>query len=109
MGVLQSLTANQMYRQHMRERVTGEDVVGFLLQNGLHPRGVIRCLTAVSSSLENLPNAERTQRAVGSATKKAWEPDLAKSTSDELHEFIDELQISFSAIHEGIAETWFLP
>jgi uncharacterized alpha-E superfamily protein len=109
MSVLRSLSAFQMYRQHVRERVNGADVVGFLLQNALHPRSVVRCLTEMQKTLEGVPNADRVQRAVGAAQKLAWSADIEALLGEPLHTFIDQLQLAFAAIHEAIAVSWFLP
>jgi uncharacterized alpha-E superfamily protein len=109
MSVLRSLSAFQMYRQHVRERVNGADVVGFLLQNALHPRSVVRCLTEMQKTLEGVPNADRVQRAVGAAQKLAWSADIEELLGEPLHTFIDQLQLAFAAIHEAIAVSWFLP
>jgi uncharacterized alpha-E superfamily protein len=109
MNVLRSLNAFQMYRQHVRERVSGPDVVAFLLQNGLHPRSVVRCLATLDDRLEGLPRNDRARAAAAAAQRRVWEADFAALPSAELHEFIDELQRHLAGIHEAISATWFLP
>lgn len=109
MSVLRSLSAFQMYRQHVRKRVNGRDVVCFMLQNALHPRSVVRCLTEMQNHLENLPRAERVLRALNRAQKLAWGADIDELLGEPLHEFIDQLQQAFATIHEAIEHSWFLP
>jgi len=61
MSVLKSLSAYQMYRQQIRLRVRGPDVVKFLLQDSLFPRTVYHCLNQMEFCLQKLPapkNAE---------------------------------------------------
>ncbi|MEZ5583633.1 MAG: alpha-E domain-containing protein [Candidatus Competibacteraceae bacterium] len=52
MSVLKSLSAYQMYRQHIRLRVRGPDVLRFLLQNHQFPRSVWHCLDELEECLE---------------------------------------------------------
>src|SRR5690606_645349 len=48
MSVLRSLSAYQMYRQHVLDRVNAEDVVMFLFQDALFPRSVEHCCAHLS-------------------------------------------------------------
>ena len=56
MSVLKSLSAYQMYRQHVQDRVNGKDVVKFLLQDEQFPRALSYCLIRVENSLSELTN-----------------------------------------------------
>lgn len=55
MSVLNSLTAYQMYRQQVRLRVRGPDVLRFLLKDPLFPRSIYHCLLAMEECLAGLP------------------------------------------------------
>jgi len=109
MSVLRSLSAYQMYRQHVRERVNGQDVVAFMLQNGMHPRSVVRCLSRLDTYFENLPNSDHARLIVSRGQKLIWDIDINDLLDGGLHDFIDELQRVFAAIHDCVAATWFLP
>ncbi|HCB12313.1 MAG TPA: hypothetical protein DEP36_01895 [Gammaproteobacteria bacterium] len=107
MSVLKSLSAYQMYRQQVRLRVGGPDVVKFLLQNEFFPRAVACCLKEVEICLLELPG--NTVPLAGIAALKQWlnsaaVPDLAH---EGLHEFIDELQVGFGELHGQIAAAYF--
>ena len=59
MSVLKSLTGYQMYRQHVRLRIRGPDVLSFLLQDQLFPRSVACCCTESPSRMGCCSNSHR--------------------------------------------------
>lgn len=110
MSVLKSLTGYQMYRQQVRLRVRGPDVLRFLLQNQHFPRAVARSLEALSWELQSLPRHDRALAAAALVRADVLEADmkaLARSP-DDLHAFVDELQIGFNNLHDAIATTYFV-
>jgi uncharacterized alpha-E superfamily protein len=108
MAVLRSLSAYQMYRQHMRRRITAGDVVGFLLADPRFPRSVAFSLDALARCLHSLPRSDDALRVL--AERKQWvlADRYADMDGTELHGHIDQLQIGFAELHEAIAATWFL-
>jgi uncharacterized alpha-E superfamily protein len=107
MSVLKSLSAYQMYRQQVRARVSGPDVLQFLLQDPYFPRSVAFCLRQLEICLRKLPRNEGPLAALAGIRQKlnaAAVPELAR---EGLHEFIDEVQIGFGKLHDQIAATYF--
>jgi uncharacterized alpha-E superfamily protein len=109
MSVLRSLSAYQMYRQQVRDRVNANAVVKFLLQNEDFPRAVAHCLKQLEQCLWALPNSEKVLASIVSIQHKLDEADLDELLQSGLHEYIDELQLAIGSLHFSIAETWFLP
>ena len=109
MSVLRSLSAYQMYRQHIRDRVNASAVVSFLLQNEDFPRAVAHCLKQLEQCLWALPNSEKVLAAIVNIQHKLDEANLDQLLQSGLHEYIDELQLEIGNVHFRIAETWFLP
>ena len=109
MNVLRSQSAYQMYRQHVRERVRGEDVVRFLLQNDEFPRATAHNLTTLTKVLEKLPNNGKVKWQVDKTRRLVRDGDIAGLLEKGLLKFIDELQKELAEIHFKIADTWFLP
>lgn len=110
MSVLQSLTALQMYRQHVDDRINGEDVAEFLLKDEKFPRAVAQCLTDVNVSFTLLPNHDEPLRSVTRAQRSVSNADVAKILEDgQLHDFIDDVQADLADIHTQLAATWFQP
>jgi uncharacterized alpha-E superfamily protein len=107
MNVLLSLSAYQMYRQQVRERVSGPDVVRFLLLDNSFPHAISWCIDELEHALALLPHnttALRANRRVFQHLIKA-QPEMMMDGG--LHEFLDELQVELAALHEQVVKTWF--
>lgn len=109
MSVLRSLSAYQMYRQHVLDRVNGEDVVTFLLQDAQFPRSVVHSLTKLESCLQSLPNNTETLTQLEVTRALASDANIPELLQKGLLEYIDQLQVEIARIHARIASTWFLP
>jgi len=107
MGVLRTLSAYQMYRRHTHGMVRRPDVLTFLFTDPLFPRSFLHCVSRVEESLHGLPGADgplRTARAVGKLATEVAPGDLKR---EELHQFIDDLQIGLAALNDRIKDTYF--
>lgn len=108
MNVLRSLSAYQTYRQHVQNRVTGEDVVAYLLQDRYFPRAVAHCVGELASCIEHLPRHEDALRCTARLQRRVDQANVHALVKSGLHEFIDELQRDLGVTHAQIAATWFL-
>jgi len=109
MSVLRSLSAYQMYRQHVQDRVNAEDVVSFLLQDDIFPRTVSHSLGELELCLHKMPNSDEPLRAVTGVRRRLLTADIPALLESGLQEYIDKLQLEVADIHRQIAGTWFLP
>ena len=109
MNILRSLTAYQMYRQHVKHRVNGEDVVRFLLQDEDFPRAATHALTTITKVMKHLPNTAKALRQVNKTLRMIKQGDVSALLEAGLFQYIDDLQIEIASIHSSIATTWFLP
>ncbi|MEX2479565.1 MAG: alpha-E domain-containing protein [Gammaproteobacteria bacterium] len=110
MSVLRSLSALQMYRRLVPVRVRADEVVTFLLQDEAFPRAIAHCLKAVQSSLDALPRDAVPVAKTLSVLRRVREANVRiVLQKDGLYDFIDQLQVEFSGLHDAIEETWFLP
>ncbi len=108
MNVLRSLTGYQMYRQHVKDRVNGEDVVDFLLKNRNFPRAVAHCLEKADESCQALPRNESTLRQISQSRRHLDQNDVIKLLNEaQLHQFIDAVQLDLARIHDEVNSTWF--
>lgn len=107
MNVLRSLSAFQMYKQHMRDRVIGGDVVAFLMQDEDFPRSVAHCLGELNQCVLKLPRNDQTLRSITRLQRVIAEMDVAGIMQTNLHEFVDELQVDLAQIHGQVRQTWF--
>ena len=109
MNVLRSLNGYQMYRQHVQDRVNGEDVVDFLLLDPNFPRTVLHCLNRLVEAAGQLPNNENSLRTVAATQRKVRDSKFSELLdTNTQHDFIDQIQLEFATIHNEIASTWFL-
>jgi uncharacterized alpha-E superfamily protein len=108
MSVLKSLSAYHMYRRYVRERVRGMDVLRFALQNETFPRSVYHCIKVAEACLRKLPRHDAPLRGVVRLERFISEADIANIRLEErLAQFIDDLQIGISQIHNQISATYF--
>lgn len=108
MSVLRSLSAFQMYRQHVLDRVNGEDVVTFLLQDSLFPRAVVHCLARLEFLLKSLPQNDAPLRQLAVAQRLVKEASVRDLMGNGLSDFIDRVQLALGDINTEIREAWFL-
>ena len=110
MNVLRSLNALQMYRRLVPDRICAEEVVAFLLQDPNFPRAVANCLEALQSCLRHLPRNEAAASTVTAAIGHVSQAKVAGLLEEGgVHEFIDQMQIEFNALHAVINASWFEP
>ncbi|MDX5364452.1 MAG: alpha-E domain-containing protein [Pseudazoarcus pumilus] len=107
-SILRSQSAFQMYRQHVKRRVNGVDVVRYLLQDAEFPRSVAHALSRCENALNRLPLNERPLRMAIEARRHVLEADVPGLIADsELHAFMDRVQLEIGDLHESIATNWF--
>ena len=109
MNILRSLSAYQMYRQHVKHRVNGEDVVRFLLQDDDFPRAATHVLTTITKVLKHLPNNTKAARQVDKTLRIIRKGNIGKLLDAGLFQYLDDLQVEIAKIHTSIADAWFLP
>ena len=109
MSVLKSLSGYQMYRQHVRLRIRGPDVLAFLLQDRSFPRAVGTCLERFANALLTLPRHEIVLNEVETCREHLSRADipLLASEPERLHAFVDDIQLDFSELHDALAKTYF--
>ena len=108
-SVLKSLTAYQMYRQHVQARVRRAEALHFLLLDDQFPRSVYRCVMLADESLRELPRHESSRNALAQLKKRVRSGNVGEmaESNTALHQFIDELQIELGRIHVEIESTYF--
>jgi len=109
MNVLRSLSGYQMYRQHVKDRVNGEDVVMFLLKDTRFPRAVNHCVIRLSHSFRQLPRHEKVISATTQLQRIIKKAKVEKLIVKGLPEFIDKLQLQIADVHTRACTIWFLP
>ncbi|WP_292953244.1 alpha-E domain-containing protein [Nitrosomonas sp.] len=106
-SVLKSLTAYQMYRREVHQRIRRTDVLRFLLLQENFPRSFYHALCQVGNCLNNLPRSEKTKSILTRLQKKLMQAKLQEFDQEKLHAFIDELQLGVIKINDSISKNYF--
>lgn len=109
MSMLKSLSAYQMYRQHMQVRIRRSDVLKFLFQTENFPRSLSYCLENISYNLSRLPKNRNPVKILRQIEKRIENISLEEMDNQVLHNFIDEMQIMLSELHDSLAKNYFPP
>lgn len=109
MSVLRSLTAYQMYRRHVRTRVSGPGVLRFLLQNREFPRSVMFCLDSIAETQPRLPGNRKIERAMERTRALLRDANIEAllASANGLPLLMDEIQIGLGELHTALAEAYF--
>ena len=107
MAVLRALAAYQMYRRHVRQRVSGTHALRFLLHNGEFPRSVQFCLTRIQRIVPALPPRPAVDRAVSRAVGLVRQADPDALAAADPSRFMDEVQVYMGRLHEAVAAGYF--
>ncbi|MFB1486915.1 MULTISPECIES: alpha-E domain-containing protein [unclassified Thiocapsa] len=108
-SVLKSMTAYQAYRRSEQIRVLRGPVLRFLFQNEVFPRSVVHSIEALRTSLSKLPRNESALRVAGRLKRNLEGTEPRRLNQQQLHAFIDDLQVGIGDLHEELARTWFPP
>lgn len=107
MSVLRSLAGYQMFRRHVRQRVTAELALRFLLQNNEFPRSVHFCLSRMQSVLPTMPPRPGVDRHLNRVIGLTRNADPAVLATRNPAQFMDQIQVHLCALHDAIAEGYF--
>lgn len=108
-AILRALSAYQMYRQYVRRRIAGADVVAFLLLDEQFPRAVMHCVNVLDEAAAALPRPDKARGEVAEIRQSLEQVDVDALDFETIHRFVDELQLHFAGLNEAIFETWLNP
>jgi len=107
-NILQSLNALLMYRRDVRNRITGDDVLSYLLQDKNLPRSVACCISVISDCIHNLPNNDYLPITVTEIENYVEAIKIKQATQKQLRGMLDDLQNKLGELHNQITDNWFL-
>jgi uncharacterized alpha-E superfamily protein len=107
MGVLRTLSANQMFRRAAGGSVTGHDAVRFLLRDERFPRSVEHCLIVLGRLLLELPRHSDPMARCAHLQDALVTIGERTDEMAYLHEDMDLLQQGIADMHDELAATYF--
>ncbi len=109
MSTLKSLSGYQMYRQYVRRRIRGPDVLAFLFQDADFPRSICHCLTQIEQCMTNLPKGAALTRQLNALSKTVVAMDVKRLDNAALHVEVDRFQLALADLNQQMTATWFSP
>ena len=108
-SLLRGLSALAAYRRYVGPLVEPRPVVEFVLDEPSLPRSLRFCFNALREELSQLLNNDEALKHLERARRRLKRFDANTASWDELHQFIDNLQLDINKLSTSITETWFLP
>lgn len=107
MNILRSMNAYQMYRQEVRRKVVGHDVVKFLLFNKDFPRSVSFCVDQIMQYASKLNDPMKIIGMINKIEEEIESISPEDLTHKGINKHMDEIQKMLSELNDIIEETWF--
>lgn len=107
MYLLRSMNSYQMYRQEVKRKVVGEDVVRFLVFDKCFPRSVTFCTDQIKQYAWELNSPEKTLRTVACIEKELENFSPEVITAEGISSHMDEIQKMLCELNQAVEETWF--
>lgn len=105
-SVLQSMSAYQAYRRHVRMRVKGADVVTFLLGNAEFPRSFAYCIRSLERNMTYLPDNIESIECLQKLKSSVESVDMSELLPEKLSTFLDDLQVQINEFTNGFSNQY---
>ncbi|MEM9131577.1 MAG: alpha-E domain-containing protein [Actinomycetota bacterium] len=105
---LRSVSALQAFRRR-GQPASPTTTLSFLLRDPKCPRTVGSCLIEASRWLLEIPRHDKAMASCAAVETLLQSVDAAELLDGRLHDFIDEVQLALSDLHDEIESTWFEP
>ncbi|MGH1461999.1 MAG: alpha-E domain-containing protein [Neptuniibacter sp.] len=106
-SVLRSLSAYMNYRRSIRTAVQSSKVARFLLEDPHFPRTISFCLNEIESAMHKLPRSEKPLSSLEALKSLHFPLDNGKALDEDFRDYLNELQIKVSELHNEFSENWF--
>ena len=109
-SLLRSLSAMSAYRRSEEGPLPDSSpVVNFLFKEKTLPRSLAFCLNGLRVELSQLKNSDMAIKEVEKARRRLARLNPDNASWEELHQFIDRIQLDLNSVNARICESWFLP
>lgn len=107
-SILKSLSAYSIYRRRVQVRASRSPALKFLFHDTQFPRSIAHCLSSVEESVGTLANRALPLKALRVIVRRLYKQDIENLGQQDLHQFIDELQLSIRQFHNILEKQYFL-
>jgi uncharacterized alpha-E superfamily protein len=107
-SILKSLSAYSIYRRRVQVRVNRTPVLEFLFYDTQFPRSIAHCLASVEESVGHLANNPMPLKSLKAIEHRLHQKKIENLKQQELHQFIDELQLKIRRFHDALESQYFL-
>ncbi|MEX0729692.1 MAG: alpha-E domain-containing protein [Aquisalimonadaceae bacterium] len=107
MSVLKSLSAYEMYRHDVHGRISGAEVVNYLIKSAQFPRAVAYTLYRAEECLNTLPNGDACLEELDVLRDRLDTTEFTGMSPERMHGLIDDLQRGLGRVHSQITNTYF--
>ena len=107
-SLLQSVSAMSAYRRQVGPVPEAAGVIEFLLTEPSLPRSLKFCLNGLRAEVGRLSNNAAALKALERARRRLSRFEVQAAEWEELHGFIDRIQLDINNLSDSIAATWFL-
>lgn len=108
-NILKSVGIYFMYRQAVQIEINGNSVIEFLVYDDKHFRSIRTCANKLYDISGTLPNGRKAQSVIAKLHDLIDKPPEMEAGSSSLHDYLDEMQLKISDIHQACYHTWFYP
>ncbi len=107
-NLLRSVSAMSAYRRQVGPIPEAAPVVEFLLTEPSLPRSLKFCLNGLRVELGRLSNNTAALKALERARRRLSRFEVGSAEWEDLHQFMDRIQLDINGVSDSIAQTWFL-
>ncbi|RLQ22238.1 alpha-E domain-containing protein [Seongchinamella sediminis] len=107
-SLLQSLSAMSTYRRNIGPLPEAGHAVEFIFKDPTLPRSLQFCLNSIRGELKQLKNNDQALKSLERARRRLKRFNPQRASWEELHQFIDDIQLDLYHLGENINQSWFL-
>ena len=106
-NVLGSASAVQAFVRETGAEVNGSEVVHFLVENKEFPRSISYRLNRVKDCIDKLPRNRKLSSSAAKVLDASTKTINYDQLGQELRDYLNEVQLHISELHNEISENWF--
>lgn len=108
-NILKSVSAFFMYRQAIQIEINGKSVIRYLVNDPNLFRSIHHCVGKMHHHINNMPPSPELEKSMQELKSLIQQQIPFELGSSMLHDYLDEIQIQLSKVHQQFYDAWFHP